>query len=399
MRDNLVKTIKERVVPGVKNFALGAGPGMLIGGYLGKKYIPTYKGNNKLLQKFGPAALGSNIGGAIGGSINRAVSLNNKFKKELDRKPTVGETTKSVGASLTPFVGGSIMTPESMVEKIKKQASDENSVNKEGKIPAIENALSCPIAREVATMMATSHEYKTPNVDGALAMVKNYKWEKDTAKLSSLQGIDKPIKKEKVLAIAEGIKENKGKVSPFIVVNQLHGIRPQTPGKKILLDGHHRMEACEFLGKEEIPVYKGTYTGAAQKSKEELRSMDKIAMYREEIYKEAKEEENKWNPATGYGKGVASKIKDKLKGINAAQKGALIGSGLGVATAIGSKRGGVPLGHSIGAGALIGVPSAIVGGLVGGGYDMYRDSKERHKAYMNSLNKQAHESIKEEIYK
>lgn len=151
------------------------------------------------------------------------------------------------------------------------KTANDNMVNKDGKIPAIEKALECPIARKVATMMATSHEYKTPNVDGALAMAKNYKWEKSTEKIRNLQGINKPVKKEKVMNIAMGIKENKGKVEPFIVVNQLHGIRPQTPGKKVLLDGHHRMEACEFLGKEEVPVYKGTYTGEAQKSKGELR--------------------------------------------------------------------------------------------------------------------------------
>jgi hypothetical protein len=123
-------------------------------------------------------------------------------------------------------------------------------------------------------MIATSHEYKTPNVVGALAFVKNYKWEESTTKLNSLEGINKPIKQEKVLDIANGIQKHDGEVDPFIVVNQFHGIRPQTPGKKILFDGHHRMEACKLLDKKEVPVYKGTYTGAAQKSKQELREHD-----------------------------------------------------------------------------------------------------------------------------
>ncbi|MDF2841688.1 MAG: hypothetical protein K0R00_114 [Herbinix sp.] len=181
-------------------------------------------------------------------------------------------------------------------------AREDDQVGKDGKIPAIEAALSDDIARKVATMMATSHEYKTPNVDGALAMAKNYKWEKTTEKIKNLQGINKPIKQEKVLSIAEGIQKDKGKVEPFIIVNQLNGIRPQTPGKKILFDGHHRMEASKLLLMEEVPVYKGTYTGGAQKSKSELRGadktaayIDKIAMYEEGIYKAAKKDEDNDN--------------------------------------------------------------------------------------------------------
>lgn len=190
--------------------------------------------------------------------------------------------------------------------EIEKTASDENAIGKDGKIPAIENACSCPIAREVATMMATSHEYKTPNVDGALATVKNYKWEKDTMKVSNMQGINKPVKKEKVLDIAIGIKGAKGKVNPFIVVNQLHGIRPQSPGKKILLDGHHRKEACEFLDMDTVPVYKGTYTGNAELSKEELR--EKSAIYNtEDLEKLAS---RRWKEEVGK---LSKKSIDKLR--------------------------------------------------------------------------------------
>jgi hypothetical protein len=163
----------------------------------------------------------------------------------------------------------------------KASVKEEDQVDKDGKIPSIESALSDPVARKVATMIATSHEYKTPNVDGALALVKNYRWEEGKEKLKNLQGINKPVIPEKVLSIATGIKKDKGKVDPFIIVNQLHGIRPQTPGKKILFDGHHRAEACELLKMEEVPTYKGTYTGEAQKSKKELR--EKVAFYEQII--------------------------------------------------------------------------------------------------------------------
>jgi hypothetical protein len=158
-------------------------------------------------------------------------------------------------------------------------------------------------------MIATSHEYKTPNVDGALAFVKNYTWEENTAKLNSLQGINKPIKQEKVMKIAEEIRKHGGKVDPFIVVNQLNGIRPQTPGKKILFDGHHRMKACELIMKEDVPVYKGTYTGGAQKSKEELRTVDKVAMYKDEICKSASDKREKHdfeNAEASVGVGIAA---------------------------------------------------------------------------------------------
>ena len=120
-------------------------------------------------------------------------------------------------------------------------------------------------------MMATSHEYKTPAIDAALALVQNYKWELTTAKTKNLQGINKPVNRKKVESMAKDFGKAKDKVAPFIVVDKLHGIRPQTRGKRILLDGHHRLHACEAIGMEEVPVYLGTFTGGAQLPKEVLR--------------------------------------------------------------------------------------------------------------------------------
>lgn len=125
-----------------------------------------------------------------------------------------------------------------------------------------------PIAKDVAYMIATSHEYKEPNEDSAIKLVSNYKWEKRTMNLSNLQGINKPVIKEKVLDLAKSI--NPKKLKPLMVVDKFQGITPQSKGKKILLDGHHRKEACEFLGLKEVPIYYGKYTGKAEKTVDEL---------------------------------------------------------------------------------------------------------------------------------
>lgn len=149
---------------------------------------------------------------------------------------------------------------EHMSQILKIASSSYYDFDKNGKIQAIEDAFDSKIEKEVAYMMATSHEYKKPNTKKAIIMTKNYKWEMGKEPLSKIQGINKPVIKEKVLNIAKNIKKPK----PLIVVNQLHGLRPQTPGRKILLDGHHRLEAYEFMGLTETPVYKGTYTGASE---------------------------------------------------------------------------------------------------------------------------------------
>lgn len=162
-----------------------------------------------------------------------------------------------------------IKTSEFLDYLIEKKAENYYDFNSNKQIQAIEDAFKDDsIAKKVAYMIATSHEYKKPNTVSAIRLVKNYKWEKSTAKTKDLQGINKPVNKEKVFNIARNI--NAKTMTPLMVVNQFQGIRPQTPGKKILLDGHHRQEACLFKGIEEVPVYKGTYNAKAEKSIKEL---------------------------------------------------------------------------------------------------------------------------------
>lgn len=153
------------------------------------------------------------------------------------------------------------MKTSELIDQLYKQASE--------KIQELEDAFRDPIAKKVAYMIATSHEYKKPNIKAALSFVKNYDWEVSSAKTRDLQGINKPIIEDKVVSMAKQMKG--GNINPLVCVNQLHGIRHQSPGKKILLDGHHRIEACKINGVEEVPIYKGTYTGKAERSYDELK--------------------------------------------------------------------------------------------------------------------------------
>jgi hypothetical protein len=179
--------------------------------------------------------------------------------------------------------GHPLKTP--LNESVEKVASpDDFLLGKDGKIPILENSFKAGPAKDVAYMIATSHEYKTPNVKAALSFTKNYDWEIATARVANLQGIDKPIIQEKVKAIADNI--NPKKLKPLVVVNQLNGVRPQTPGKKILVDGHHRIEAYKYLGITETSVYKGTYTGNAEKSFKELQEKNASVADVNPFYKE-----------------------------------------------------------------------------------------------------------------
>ncbi len=186
--------------------------------------------------------------------------LDDFFRKSrtLGKFSSVEENTEEVDKSAKSFLDGPLKDLDDYEEKTaSKKFSD------------IENAFEDHIAKKVAYMIANSHEYKTPNVKAGITFAKNYKWEVTTEKVKNLQGINKPIIPEKVKEIAKTL--NPDDMEPLVIVNQLHGIRPQTPGKKILMDGHHRVEAAKELGIEEVPVYKGTYTGKAERSLDELK--------------------------------------------------------------------------------------------------------------------------------
>ena len=143
-------------------------------------------------------------------------------------------------------------------------------MSNEDKLKILKDSFMDTIPKKVAEMIATSHEYKVPNIKAGLHFTKNYDWKVGTLSIKDMQGINKPIIESKVNDIAQSIHK-KGHISPFVVVNQLDAIRPQTSGKKMLIDGHHRLEACKKLGIDEVPVYIGKYTGNAHKHIDELK--------------------------------------------------------------------------------------------------------------------------------
>lgn len=155
------------------------------------------------------------------------------------------------------------------MEEMIKQANNYYDFDGNKKIQAIEDAFKDnKLAKEVAYMIATSHEYKKPNTKSAIRLVKNYNWSQKKMNIDKMQGINKPVDKEKVFNIAGTL--NLKTVKPFMVVDKFQGITPQSPEYKILLDGHHRKEACELKGIKEVPVYYGKYNGKAEKDINEL---------------------------------------------------------------------------------------------------------------------------------
>ena len=150
-------------------------------------------------------------------------------------------------------------------EGIYKSALEMSFVN--GKIPAIEAAFADDsVAKKVCYMLATSHEYKKPNTENSIAFVKNYRWEEDVMGLKAIQGINKPVDAEKVASMVKSGRP----ISPLIVVDQINGIRPQSRGKGILIDGHHRFESEQEKGSSTAPVYRGFYTGEDSLTKQTL---------------------------------------------------------------------------------------------------------------------------------
>lgn len=159
---------------------------------------------------------------------------------------------------------------EAAVKAAEKQ--DPNNFDKDGKIKSLEDAFSNdPVALKVAYMIATSHEYKDkPNVEAAIKFTKNYDWKESTMRVDKIQGIDKPLIKEKVLEIATSMKSDGENKYPLAVVDKFQGITPQSPGMKLCMDGNHRKEGLSMAGMKFTPVYLGKYTGNAEKSTAEL---------------------------------------------------------------------------------------------------------------------------------
>jgi len=149
---------------------------------------------------------------------------------------------------------------------------------KDGKIEALELAFEKDtIGKKVAYMFANSHEYKgSPNVDAAIAFCKNYKWTEVTVKVDDIQGINKPVNKNKAFEIALTMQKDKGNKYPLICVDSIQGFTPQSKGKLILVDGHHREAAMELADIKTTKIYKGTFTGGSQISNEELIGKDTV---------------------------------------------------------------------------------------------------------------------------
>lgn len=245
----------------------------------------------------------------------------------------------AAGAGAAGAAGAGIaLSRKNKKKRLNKVASEEIHPH----IKEMHKSFDNETAKKVATMIATSHEYKTPNIKAGLHFTKNYDWEEGRMPISDIQGINKPIIPEKVDALAEAIKKS-GRVDPFVVVNQLDAIRPQTPGKKVLIDGHHRLEACKKLGINEVDVYRGKYTGGAHKDMDELKKVAAVYAISTAINKVAEEtksterKKHYINKAMVAGMGiragatgllVASRIQ-KNKG-NLERAGTLKGLGIGI---------------------------------------------------------------------
>lgn len=127
-----------------------------------------------------------------------------------------------------------------------------------------------PLRAKVSTMIYNSHDYKGTDLSPALTLARNYDWKETFCRVSDLQGIDKPVKEDKADSIADDLRQEGQNKNPLIAVNKLHGITPQSNKKHILLDGHHRKEAMKRADIKTTPIYKGTYTGNAEISHDDL---------------------------------------------------------------------------------------------------------------------------------
>jgi len=171
---------------------------------------------------------------------------------------------------------------KSMLSYLKDFIACESTKSNSKTIPELEEVFKDdPIRKKISIMIATSHEYKDkPNIEAGIKFAKNYDWSEKDIALDKLQGINKPVIKEKVFEIAKAMdgKDNKW---PVIAVDKIHGIYPQSKGKAILFDGHHRLEAMLFVGMKDTPCYYGKYNGDSEKSLDELKESNESYNYKE----------------------------------------------------------------------------------------------------------------------
>jgi len=154
---------------------------------------------------------------------------------------------------------------------LREAIEKKNTVNKEDQIEQLRELFKDDsLKSKIAEMLVTSHDYKQKDISGVVSFVNNYNWSETEASVRKIQGIDKPTRNEKVLEIANSLKEVGENKDPLITVDAYHGISMQSDKHKLLVDGHHRLKSMEFLGYLKTPVYHGKYTGASHKDIDEM---------------------------------------------------------------------------------------------------------------------------------
>lgn len=161
---------------------------------------------------------------------------------------------------------------QDLFESSKTDEKDIYFPDKDGKVKAFEELFkNDPIKKAVCYEFSGSHEYNTDTqkkiaaVKSCIKFVNNYTWETVDTKVDQIEPFEKPLNQPKVFAIAKSIEKDEKSKKPLIIVDKIHGFYWQSKGKKILLDGNHRLGALRLLERETTPTYLGTYTGAAEK--------------------------------------------------------------------------------------------------------------------------------------
>jgi len=165
-----------------------------------------------------------------------------------------------------------------MFTDLLREASMPNEYylpDKDGKIKAFEEAFGDDeIKKAIAYGFSSSHEYNTPEkkikaVKSCIKFVNNYDWKEKELSVDKIESFNKPLNMKKVFDIAKSIEE-KGNITPLIVVNKIHGFNWQSKGKAILTDGNHRFGAIKMLDLKTTPTYYGVYKGTAERDHEEF---------------------------------------------------------------------------------------------------------------------------------